>query len=160
MATVDIKKRTEFFIRDLHAREYMRLGWYRQLGIGEEEIRHLRARKAHHIAFLRDLLRKRGISPAWYARFFYYIGHLFGFLSTLLPKGSMDRIEKRLESWLLMRYQHYLEEMSLDAALRSMVESLQLKPFSHNEPAPDVMSLVQNYIEEQEQVLAPNQRPA
>lgn len=158
MAAVNIKRRTEFFIRDLHARESMRLGWYRQLGIGEEDIRHLRARKAHHIAFLRDLLRKRGISPAWYARYFYYLGHLFGFMSTLLPKGTLDRIERRLESWILIRYQNYLEEMSLDAALRSMIESLQLKRLNHDEPGPDVLSLVQAYIQEQKQVLEPQSK--
>jgi hypothetical protein len=155
MAAIDIKKRTEFFIRDLHAREYMRLGWYRQLGIGEEDIRHLRERKAHHIAFLRDLLRKRGVSPAWYARYFYYTGHLFGFCSALLPTAFMDRIERTLEFWILMRYRKYFEEMSLDASLRSMVESLQLKRLNHNEPGPDVLRLLENYIDEQEQVLKP-----
>lgn len=153
MAVVDIKKRTEFFIRDLHAREYMRLGWYRQLGIGEEKIRNLRERKAHHIAFLRDLLRKRGVSPVWYARYFYYIGHVFGFCSAFLPQTFMERIERTLEFWILMRYQKYFEEMSLDASLRSMVESLQLKRFNHEEPGPDVLQLVKSYIQEQEQVV-------
>ncbi len=155
MAAIDIKKRTEFFIRDLHARENMRLGWYRQLGMGEEEIRKLRERKAHHIAFLRDLLRKRGVNPVWYARFFYYLGHLFGLASGLLPKGIMDKIERTLESWILLRYQSYLEEMSLDASLRSMVESLQLKRLNHDEPGRDVMKLIEGYIQEQKQVLAP-----
>jgi demethoxyubiquinone hydroxylase (CLK1/Coq7/Cat5 family) len=153
MATIDIKKRTEFFIRDLHAREYMRLGWYRQFGIGEEQLRQLRERKAHHIAFLRDLLRKRGVSPAWYARYFYYVGHVFGFFSALFPKPFMDRIERTLEFWILMRYQKYLKEMALDASLRSMVESLQLKRLTHDEPGPDVLKLVEDYIAEQEQVM-------
>jgi demethoxyubiquinone hydroxylase (CLK1/Coq7/Cat5 family) len=150
---IDIKKRTEFFIRDLHARETMRLGWYRQFGINEEKIRYLRERKAHHTAFLRNLLRKRGVSPAWYARFFYIIGHIFGFFSAFFPKKFMDWIENTLEFWILMRYQKYLKEMTLDATLRSMVESLQLERLTHNEPAPDVLSLVENFISEQEKVL-------
>lgn len=151
---INIKKRTEFFIRDLHAREGMRLGWYRQFGIGEDHIRHLRARKAHHIAFLRDLLRKRGVSPAWYARYFYYLGHIFGFFSALFPKSFMDRIEKTLEFWILMRYQKYFKEMHLDAMLRSMIESLQLKKLEHNEPAPDALTLLEDYIHEQEEAVA------
>ena len=150
---IDIKKRTEFFIRDLHAREVMRLGWYRQFGIDEDKIRYLRERKAHHTAFLRDLLRKRGVSPAWYARFFYIIGHIFGFFSAFFPKKFMDRIENTLEFWILMRYQKYLKEMHLDSMLRSMVESLQMKKMGHDEPAPDVMHLIESYIKEQEKVL-------
>lgn len=149
----DIKKRTEFFIRDLHARETMRLGWYRQFGINEDKIRYLRQRKAHHTAFLRDLLRKRGVSPAWYARFFYIVGHIFGFFSALFPKKFMDRIETTLEFWILMRYQKYLQEMTLDAMMRSMVESLQLERLTHNEPGPDVLRLVESFIQEQEKVL-------
>lgn len=152
MAAIDIKKRTEFFIRDLHAREYMRLGCYRQFGIGEERLRLLRERKAHHIAFLRDLLRKRGVSPAWYARYFYYVGHFFGFISAWFPQPFMQRIERTLEVWILMRYQKYFEEMSLDASLRSMVESLQLKRLNHDEPAPDVLRLLEHYIAEQEEL--------
>ena len=150
---VDIKKRTEFFIRDLHAREIMRLGWYRQFGINEEKLRNLRERKAHHTAFLRDLLRKRGVSPAWYARFFYIVGHIFGFFSAFFSKKFMDRIERTLEFWILMRYKKYLQEMTLDATLRSMVESLQLQRLTHNEPGPDVLSLIENFIKEQEKVL-------
>ena len=150
---LDIKKRTEFFIKDLHARERMRLGWYRQFGIKEDQIRNLRARKAHHTAFLRDLLRKRGISPAWYARFFYIIGHIFGFISAFFPQKFMARIERTLEFWILMRYQKYLRQMSLDSMLRSMVESLQLEKLKHDEPGPDVLLLLENFIQEQEQVL-------
>ncbi len=150
---IDIKKRTEFFIRDLHARETMRLGWYRQFGIDEDKIRNLRERKAHHSAFLRDLLRKRGVSPAWYARYFYILGHIFGFFSALFPKSFMERIETTLEFWILMRYKKYLREMTLDAMLRSMVESLQLEKLTHNEPAPDAISLIENFIQEQEKVL-------
>lgn len=153
-ATIDIKKRTEFFLRDLHARENMRLGWYRQFGIDEDKIRVLRERKALHTAFLRDLLRKRGISPAWYARFFYILGHIFGFTSALLPLSWMKKIEKTLEEWILMRYKRYQREMHFDAMLRSMVESLQLKKLSHDEPAPDAIHLLENFIQEQERVLS------
>ncbi|MEO0472447.1 MAG: hypothetical protein AAF206_22680 [Bacteroidota bacterium] len=153
MSNTDIKKRTEFFIRDLHARENMRLGWYRQFGLDEEKLRHLRERKAHHTAFLRDLLRKRGISPAWYARGFYIVGHLFGFVSAFFPKSMMDRIETTLEFWILMRYQKYFRAMKLDSSVRSMVESLQMKKLTHNEPGPDVLDLVENFIKEQEKVL-------
>ena len=150
---IDIKKRTEFFIKDLHARENMRLGWYRQFGIDGEKIQYLRERKARHSAFLRDLLRKRGIGPAWYARGFYILGHLFGFFSAFFPQKFMDWIEQTLEFWILMRYQKYLQEMTLDATLRSMVESLQLRKLTHNEPAPDAITLLQNFIREQEQEL-------
>ncbi|MEL6672558.1 MAG: demethoxyubiquinone hydroxylase family protein [Bacteroidota bacterium] len=154
MATkIDIKKRTEFFIKDLHARETMRLGWYRQFGIGEEEVRRLRERKARHTAFLRDLLRKRGISPAWYARYFYYLGHLFGFFSAFFPQKFMDRIENTLEFWILMRYKKYLQEMTLDATLRSMIESLQMQKLPHKEPAADAIRMIEQFIQEQEQVL-------
>ena len=149
-AETTIKKRTEFFLRDLHAREAMRLGWYRQLGIGEEQLRNLRARKAHHSAFLMDLLRKRDISPAWYARFFYYIGHLFGFCTALLPKKWAKRIEETLEFWILMRYKKYFKAMTLDATMRSMVESLQLKKLTHDEPAVDAIQLLESFIQEQE----------
>ncbi|MEZ4771839.1 MAG: demethoxyubiquinone hydroxylase family protein [Bacteroidia bacterium] len=152
-APIDIKKRTEFFIRDLHARENMRLGWYRQFGINEDKVRYLRERKSRHTAFLHDLLRKRGISPAWYARSFYLMGHAFGFFSAFFPQKFMDWIEQTLEFWILERYKKYLREMTLDAALRSMIESLQLKRLTHNEPSPDVITLVENFINEQEKGL-------
>ncbi len=151
--TVDIKKRTEFFIRDSHARENMRLGWYRQFGIQEEKLRSLRERKAHHTAFLHNLLRKRGIRPAWYARFFYLSGHIFGFFSAFLPAAWMKKIEDTLEFWILMRYKKYLQEMKLDSTLRTMIESLQLKRLTHDEPAPDAISLLDHFIHEQERVL-------
>ena len=147
-----IKKRTEFFLKDLHAREAMRLGWYRQLGIGEEQLRLLRARKAQHSAFLLELLRNRDINPAWYARFFYYIGHLFGFFTALLPRKWAKRIEETLEFWILERYKKYFKAMTLDATLRSMVESLQLKKLTHNEPAVDAISLLEKIIGEEEKV--------
>ncbi len=150
---IDIKKRTEFFIRDLHAREIMRLGWYRQFGLKEEQLRTLRERKAHHTAFLHNLLRKRGIRPAWYASMFYVSGHIFGFFSAFLPASWMQKIENTLEFWILMRYKKYLKEMTLDATLRSMVESLQLSKLTHNEPAPDAIRLLGNFIQEQESVI-------
>ena len=153
MPSIDIKKRTEFFIRDLHARENMRLGWYRQFGIDEDKVRYLRERKARHTAFLHDLLRKRGISPAWYARPFYIMGHGFGFFSAFFPQRFMNWIENTLEFWILERYKKYLREMTLDAALRSMVESLQLEKLAHDEPGPDVLSLFENFILEQEKSL-------
>jgi AraC-like DNA-binding protein len=153
MKSTDLKKRTEFFIRDLHARESMRLGWYRQFGVNEEKIRTLRGRKAHHAAFLKDLLRKRGISPVWYARYFYLFGHIFGFFSAFFPVTWMDRIERTLEGWILVRYQKYLKEMRLDAAFRSMIESLQLHRMPHDEPAPDAIQLLESFVHEQEQVV-------
>jgi demethoxyubiquinone hydroxylase (CLK1/Coq7/Cat5 family) len=150
MPSIDIKKRTEFFIRDLHAREKMRLGWYRQFGIDEEKVRYLRERKARHTAFLHDLLRKRGIAPAWYARLFYIMGHGFGFFSAFFPQRFMDWIENTLEFWILERYKKYFKAMTLDASLRSMVESIQLEKFAHDEPGPDVLKLIENFINEQE----------
>ncbi|MDX2283846.1 MAG: demethoxyubiquinone hydroxylase family protein [Bacteroidia bacterium] len=151
MGTIDLKRRTEFFIRDLHAREAMRLGWYRQFGTGGERIRRLRERKARHSAFLEDLLRKRGVSPAWYARCFYLMGHAFGICSALLPEPLTQRIERMLEDWILIRYQKYLREMKFDAMLRSMIESLQLRRMAHNEPGHDAIDLIQHFIREQEQ---------
>ncbi len=150
-SSIDIKKRTEFFIQDLHARERMRLGWYRQLGIGNESLRMLRERKARHTAFLHNLLRKRNVSPVWYAPVLYFLGHLLGFLSAFFPHFLVQRIEYILESWILTRYKKYLREMKLDSMLRSMVESVQLKKFAHQEPGKDVMNLIAHYVAEQEQ---------
>ena len=158
--SVDIKKRTEYFIRDLHARERMRLGWYRQFGIKEEQLRQLRERKAHHTAFLHNLLRKRGIRPAWYARAFYLAGHMFGFFSAFLPASWMQKIENTLEFWILMRYQKYLQAMKLDSTLRTMIESLQLKRLNHDEPAQDAIHLLDHFINEQEVVLRRERVPS
>ena len=152
-AETTIKKRTEFFLKDLHAREAMRLGWYRQLGIGEEQLRNLRARKAQHSAFLLELLRKRDINPAWYSRFFYYIGHMFGFFTALLPQTWAKKIEETLEFWILERYKKYFKAMTLDAKLRSMVEALQMKRLTHDEPAVDAIALLERIIDEQEEVV-------
>lgn len=150
---VDLKKRTEFFIRDLHARESMRLGWYRQWRLNEEKIQYLRARKAQHTAFLNDLLRRRGVRPAWYARPFYIAGNLFGFFSAFFPERWVAWIESVLEWWILMRYREYFQKMNLDQNLRTMIESVQLKRFAHNEPARDVLSLIEAIIAEEEKAV-------
>ncbi len=109
----DIKKRTELFIKDLHARESMRLGWYRQWASNNQKIKDLRERKSVHTAFLHDLLRKRDLNPVWYAKIFYYGGHLMGWFTALLPKKWADKIENTLEFWILMRYQKYLQSLKL-----------------------------------------------
>ncbi|MCB9234334.1 MAG: demethoxyubiquinone hydroxylase family protein [Bacteroidia bacterium] len=148
----DLEKRTIYFIKDLHARESMRLGWYRQWGFTEDKVKYLRERKAKHEAFLKDLLRKRGISPAWYARFFYLTGHFFGLVSAFFPEKLVARIERTLEFWILLRYKDYFREMNLDQDLRTMIESLQLKKLQHNEPGKDVLTLLERIIAEEEQM--------
>jgi demethoxyubiquinone hydroxylase (CLK1/Coq7/Cat5 family) len=155
---IDIKKRTEYFIKDLHAREYMRLGCYRQINQHSDKMEDLRERKARHEAFLRDLLRKRGLSPFWYARIFYIFGHVFGLIAAWLPPTWVAWFEHLLEFWILMRYQKYLKEMTLDAALRSMIESLQLSRLPHNEPAPDALQLLSHFLDEQTLALNSYQR--
>lgn len=150
--SIDLKKRTEFFIKDLHARESMRLGWYRQWGLDKEQLKNLRERKAKHAAFLKDLLRRRGLKPAWYARPFYIAGNIFGFFSAFFPEKWVAKIEKTLEFWILMRYQEYFRKINLDLNLRSMVESVQLKRFAHNEPGPDVIHLLEEIIGEEKRV--------
>lgn len=147
---IDLKKRTEFFIKDLHARESMRLGWYRQWGLDKEQLRYLRERKAKHAAFLKDLLRRRGLKPAWYARPFYIAGNIFGFFSAFFPEKLVSKIERTLEFWILMRYQEYFKKMNLDLNLRSMIESIQMKRLGHNEPGPDVINLLEEIITEEE----------
>ena len=59
------------------------------------------------------------------------------------------RIEKTLEFWILMRYQEYFRKINLDLNLRSMVESVQLKPMAHNEPGQDVIHLLEEIIVEE-----------
>jgi demethoxyubiquinone hydroxylase (CLK1/Coq7/Cat5 family) len=147
---IDIKKRTEYFLKDLHARESMRLGCYRQIGAKLSRIEDLRERKSRHTAFLQDLLRKRGVSPFWYARSFYILGHIFGLIAARLPQSWVVFVEYWMEFWILMRYQRYLKEMNLDAALRSMVEALQMKPLPHNEPSLDAIDLLKSFMKEQE----------
>jgi demethoxyubiquinone hydroxylase (CLK1/Coq7/Cat5 family) len=151
--SVDLKRRTEFFIRDLHARESMRLGWYRQWRDKEQRVQYLRARKAKHTAFLNDLLRRRGIRPAWYARPFYIAGNIFGFMSAYWPEKWVAWIEGVLEWWILMRYREYFQKMNLDFNLRTMIESVQLKRMGHNEPARDVLSLIEEIIAEEERAV-------
>lgn len=149
---IDLERRTAHFVRNLHARESMRLGWYRQLRVKRErreKVQYLRERKARHEAFLKDLLRRRGLSPAWYARLFYLAGHCFGFFTAFLPEKWAVKIESTLENWLYLRYQDYLRKMKLDKSMRSMVESVQLKRFAHNEPGPDVFNLLEQIIEEE-----------
>ncbi len=152
---INLEKRTASFIRDLHTREAMRLGWYRQWGIRDEKIKLLRERKAHHEAFLKELLRKRGLSPLWYARMFYLGGHFFGLITAFLPRSLAARIERTLEFWILLRYKEYLRKMELDFKLRTMIESLQLRKLSHNEPGSDVISLLSSIILEGENYLNP-----
>lgn len=148
--SVDLQKRTAHFIKDLHAREAMRLGWYRQWGLDEDQLRYLRERKAKHTAFLKDLLRRRGLSPAWYARLFYIAGNIFGWISAFFPEKFMARIERTLEFWVLLRYKNYFRKLKLDFNLRSMVESVQLNRLSHNEPGTDVLELLEEIIREEE----------
>lgn len=151
--SIDIQKRTEYFLKDLHAREYMRLGCSRQMTTKVDKVEELRERKARHEAFLRDLLRKRGISPFWYARVFYIFGHIFGVVAARLPKSWVRLIEYWMEFWILMRYEKYLQEMHFDAALRSMVEAIQLKKMTHNEPQADTIEMLRLFVEEQQSSL-------
>lgn len=150
----DIKKQTEIFIKDLHARESMRLGWYRQLATSEK-MQLLRVRKAQHQAFLNDLLRKRDLQPAWYARWFYYVGHLFGWITAFLPRSWSEKIEQTLEYWILQRYEKYLLSLRLVQDLRSMIEALQLAKLNHNEPGADVLALLETFVQQQRQLLPP-----
>jgi len=152
-----IKEDTEQVLKDLHARESMRLGWYRQVIEGGEVIRHLRERKAQHQAFLLELLRKRGLHPAWYARYFYYMGHLFGWVTALLPVRFARWVESTLEWWILMRYQRHLRRLQLHFNVRSMIESMQMQKLSHNEPGQDVLSALEKFQIDQQHILKEKQ---
>jgi len=154
----DLQRDTIRALRDLHARELMRLGWYRQARAADLRHKRLRERKATHQAFLRDLLRRRDRQPLWYARLFYYAGHVFGVLTTLMPGSWARTLERTLERWLLLRYQRYYRELQLHLNLRSMVEAIQLRRLDHNEPARDVLALLETYIRD-EQALLHNLRP-
>jgi len=145
-------EKTILYIKDLHARESMRLGWYRQWQ-NSEKIKQLRERKSIHTAFLHDLLRKRGLKPGWYSRWFYLMGHVFGFFTALLPNSIATKIEKNLETWILIRYEKYLEQLKLDYNLRSMIEAIQLKKLHHNEPAQDVLQFLEFCISNEENLL-------
>ncbi|MCZ2355609.1 MAG: hypothetical protein LC115_02790 [Bacteroidia bacterium] len=147
-----IKTETERAIRDLHARELLRLGWYRQWS-NSPGIRTLRQRKAQHQAFLLELLRKRELNPAWYATLFYYSGHIFGLCTAILPLSLAKRIEKTLEFWILLRYEYYLQQVILNADIRSMIEAIQLRKLNHNEPNKDVINLLEKLVENQQQAL-------
>ena len=152
MSQNQLYEKTIQYIRDLHARECMRLGWYRQWQ-NREKIKRLRERKSIHTAFLHDLLRKRGLQPAWYSKWFYWLGHLFGFITALLPIPMANFIEKNLEKWILIRYEKYLEQLKLDYNLRSMIEAIQLKKLNHNEPSLDVIQFLEICIMNEENLL-------
>ncbi|MBX3100904.1 MAG: demethoxyubiquinone hydroxylase family protein [Bacteroidetes bacterium] len=153
MSKPNFQRYTRRIIRDLHARESMRLGWYRQVHSGGDRIRLLRERKAQHTAFLMDLLRRRRLGPAWYARWFYYFGHLFGWCTALLPARLALRIEHTLEWWIMLRYEKYLRRLKLDANFRSMIEALEMEKLAHNEPSPDVLNTLEGFLKNQEQLL-------
>lgn len=153
----DLQQETVSALQDLHARESMRLGWYRQTPSGGTPfIQQLRARKAQHQAFLTDLLRRRELKPAWYSRYYYYAGHLFGLVTALLPLRWVAWIERTLEYWIFLRYEQHLRRMRLHVNIRSMVEAVQLRKLDHNEPAPDVLSALEQFHSEQKQLLAAN----
>lgn len=148
----DIQKNVEFILKDLHARESMRLGWYRQWYGAGDRLRILRERKASHQAFLHQLLRTRNLSPAWYARLFYYLGHFSGLATAILPDAWGNKIEQTLEFWILQRYRRYFRRLELDAHIRSMIEAMQMAKLKHNEPAGDILSLLRQLIQEQEKI--------
>lgn len=155
----NIQRKTAHVLRDLHARESMRLAWYRQVTRREEFLRTLRERKANHQAFLLDLLRRRGLKPAWYAGFFRWIGGIFGWWTALLPRRTSNWVERTLERWLFLRYERYLEELRLKFNLRTMIEALELKRLPHNEPGPDVLSALEAFHAEQQQLAQQAQAP-
>ncbi len=148
----DLQKNVAFILKDLHARESMRLGWYRQWSGAEERFKLLRERKASHQAFLHQLLRTRNLSPAWYARLYYYLGHLSGLATAILPDAWGKQIEHTLEFWILQRYKKYFRRLELDAHIRSMIEAMQMRKLGHDEPARDILSLLEQLIQEQERI--------
>jgi len=152
-----IRRQTEYYIRDLHARETMRVSWYRHHR-GAQDIRRLRAQKAQHQAFLHDLLRRRSLKPIWYARWLNYMGHLLGWLSAFFPRKWVAWIETTLEFWLLMRYEKYLQRLQLDHAVRSMIEAMQMNKIAHNEPDTDVLVLLEDCIRNEQQLIGPEPR--
>jgi demethoxyubiquinone hydroxylase (CLK1/Coq7/Cat5 family) len=152
------RSQTITLIQDLHARELMRLGWYRQWQ-NNPRLNALRERKAHHQAFLNDLLRRREVSPVWYARYFYLLGHLFGWCTAFLPRTWAQRIESTLEFWILMRYERYFRRLELKFSMRSMVEALQMNRLTHPDPGPEVLNLIQEFIHQQRTLLDSAQVP-
>ena len=113
----------------------------------------LREKKATHEAWLRDTLRRRGLNPAWYAFFFYYIGHIFGFFCAILPDKLVRQVEKTLSFWILIRYEDYFKKMMLDFNLRSMIEAIRLQKLSHDEPGQDVLALLEQIITEEKAIM-------
>jgi len=149
----DLKRQTLALVRDLHAREHLRLGWYRHFRHGPtESVQHLREQKARHVAALRELLRRRSARPVWYATWFYWTGHLLGQLTRWLPASWAIRLERLLEGRLSMRYDRYRRKLHLAGHLRSMIEAVRLKPFDHPEPGPDVLDTLDAFWQD-EQVL-------
>ncbi|MFW5658576.1 MAG: hypothetical protein ACOCZ8_01220 [Bacteroidota bacterium] len=151
-----IVRQTHYFLRDLHARESMRLGWYRMARGERERLSHLRATKAQHIAFLRDALRRRNRGPVWYARPFYLFGLGMGLFWGRWSTRLNARINQTIERWILLRYRNYFRKLKLEGDLRSMTEAVQLKRFEHNEPGADVLELLERYMHEEEQVTGEN----
>lgn len=150
-----LQQHTRHALRDLHARERMRLGWYRQLRGTQPQLRQLRATKAQNQALLLDLMRRRSIQPAWYARLFYYVGHAFGLLTGLLPGRYALQAERVLEQWILIRYRYYQRRLKMDAGMRSMIEAMQLQRLPHQEPGQDVLSQLDKSIAQLEEFLTP-----
>lgn len=144
----EFDKKTFRCLQDLHAREMMRLGWYRQRGNGAN-YRGLRERKARHQAFLLELLRRRGLSQGRYARMFYYAGHIMGLVAALVPQAWARRWETTLEYWLLIRYERYLDALKRWGNLRSMIEALRMEKLRHDEPATDVIALLEQFADQQ-----------
>ncbi len=144
----EFDKKTFRCLQDLHAREMMRLGWYRQRGDGVQ-YRGLRERKARHQAFLLELLRRRGVSQGPFARLFYYAGHLMGLVAALVPQSWARRWETTLEYWLLMRYERHLDALKRWGNLRSMIEALRMEKLGHNEPGSDVIALLEQFADQQ-----------
>jgi hypothetical protein len=153
-----IKAQTEFYLRDLHARESMRLSWYRHFK-SDERIVYLREKKAQHQAFLNDLLRRRSLRPIWYARWLDLAGHFLGLASAYLPRPVTNWIEHTLEFWLLTRYEKYLQRLQLHFDLRSMIEAMQLGKLNHNEPGPDVLHLLQAHAQQERLLTQQNAAP-
>ncbi|MCE3008599.1 MAG: hypothetical protein LW884_09690 [Bacteroidetes bacterium] len=103
---------------------------------------------------MNDLLRRRRSRPIWYARWFYYFGHLFGWCTALLPAPWATRIERTLEAWIMLRYEKYLRRLQLQFGFRSMIEALTLEKLNHNEPGPDVLKVLQEVLDNQQQLVA------
>lgn len=155
-----IPQQTAFILRDLHAREGMRLAWYRQVERREEFLRTLRERKSSHQAFLNDLMRRRGLKPAWYAPALWWLGGAFGFCTALLPTRTGAWVEQTLERWILLRYERYLHQLRLKFNLRSMIEAIALQRLPHTEPGTDVLIALEQFLGEQQRLIEARRLPA